>query len=259
MIELYPLKQATAGQKRTIGQFVDVSDFVTPMNALTIANTDVRLKKGDAAFANKNSGGGTALEEGDYEFTFDDVDSATVGELTGYVKKAGAVTIHFKAWVLSPLVYEAWHQPTSAPFDASQHVTVGGMDGTFQAALAVAMRQEMDANSTNLDAIQTLIAANATAIAALNDVSVAEITAEINDFFNVTTRALPGKVTLPAAATLIEMWAHQYKVLRNPKTQTNGVGGKFTVFNSAGTVAEQEAAASSTATEASKGLLDAAP
>lgn len=102
------LKQSTAAQIRSIGPFVDDTDFKTLENALSIANTDILLKKNGGASAAKNSGGATADGSGGmYHLTFDATDTATVGELMGSVKVAGALVVPFKFFVLEEAVYDA--------------------------------------------------------------------------------------------------------------------------------------------------------
>jgi hypothetical protein len=102
------LKQSTASQTRTIGPFVDDTDFKTLENGLTIANTDILLKKNGGASAAKNSGGATADGSGGmYHLTFDATDSATVGELFYSVKVAGALVVFGSFTVLEEAVYDA--------------------------------------------------------------------------------------------------------------------------------------------------------
>ena len=86
------LKQSTASQVRTIGPFVSDTDFKTLSTALTIANTDVKLKKNGGTAASKNSGGATAdSTTGLYHLTWDATDTNTVGELSIAVKVSGAL------------------------------------------------------------------------------------------------------------------------------------------------------------------------
>lgn len=100
------LRQSTASQARTIGPFVDDVDFKTLEDGLTIANTDIRLKKNGAADVAKNSGGGTADVNGKYAVTFDATDTDTVGELDVSVKVAGALVVTHKWIVLEEAVYD---------------------------------------------------------------------------------------------------------------------------------------------------------
>ena len=102
------LRQSTASQVRAVGPFVDDTDFKTLETALSIANTDVKLKKNGAAAANKNSGGATAdSTTGMYHLTFDATDSNTVGELFFSIKVAGALVVFGSYTVLEEVIYDA--------------------------------------------------------------------------------------------------------------------------------------------------------
>jgi hypothetical protein len=130
------LRQSTAGQVRTIGPFVDDTDFKSVENALTIANTDVKLKKNGAASGNKNSGGATADgTAGLYHLTWDATDTSTVGELHFAVLVAGALIVWGTYVVLEEAVYDAlfgasapgYLQPTTA--GRTLDVSAGGEAG----------------------------------------------------------------------------------------------------------------------------------
>lgn len=208
------LKQATAGQVRTIGPFIDDGDFKTLENGLTIANTDILLKKNGAASAAKNSGGATADGSGGlYHLTLDATDTNTVGELSFSVKVAGALVVFGSFCVLEEAVYDALFA-ASAPgyLDAAGVRAAVGLAGAnldaqlgdlptnaeFVAAVptAVQNREEMDSNSTRLASIdgkttnlptdpadQSLVIAAADAIsgaiAALNNLSAAQVRTEL--------------------------------------------------------------------------------
>ncbi len=101
------LRQSTAGQVRTIGPFIDDTDFKSVENGLTIANTDIKLKKNGATAVNKNAGGGTSDVNGMYQVTWDATDSNTVGELEFSVLVAGALVVWGTYTVLEEAVYDA--------------------------------------------------------------------------------------------------------------------------------------------------------
>lgn len=100
------LRQSTASQTITIGPFIDDTDFKTTENALTIANTDIKLKKNGATAVNKNSGGGTNDVNGMVAITLDATDTNTVGELNISVKVAGALVVFKDCEVLEEPVYD---------------------------------------------------------------------------------------------------------------------------------------------------------
>lgn len=109
------LRQSTASQVRTIGAFVDDTDFKTLENALTIANTDIVISINGGADTVKNSGGATAHGAGGiYTLTWDATDTASVGELFYSVKVAGALVVFGSYVVLEEAVYDALYA-SSAP------------------------------------------------------------------------------------------------------------------------------------------------
>lgn len=129
------LRQSTASQVRTIGAFVDDTDFKTLKNALSIANTDILIKKNGAASAAKNSGGATADGSGGmYHLTWDATDTATVGQLFYSVKVAGSLVVFGSYTVLEEAVYDALFASSAPGYVANAPVNVaqfGGSNGTF--------------------------------------------------------------------------------------------------------------------------------
>jgi hypothetical protein len=100
------LRQATAGQARATNPFLDSGDFLTPETALVIANTDVKLIRGSTV-TTKNAGGGTHAANGVYGLTYDEVDTADVGELKVAIQVAGATPVFMTYWVLEEAVYDS--------------------------------------------------------------------------------------------------------------------------------------------------------
>lgn len=129
------LKQSTASQGRTICAFIDDTDFKSVENGLTIANTDIKLKKNGATAVNKNSGGATSDVNGMYGLTFDATDTNTVGELKVGILVSGALVVWDTFTVLEEAVYDAlfgsaapgYLQPTTA--GRTLDVSAGGEAG----------------------------------------------------------------------------------------------------------------------------------
>jgi hypothetical protein len=89
-----PLKYNTASQTIILGPFLDDTDGKTPKTALTISNTDIKLKKHNATSdASKNSGGATHIANGYYYATLDATDTNTIGRLVISVNVAGALPV----------------------------------------------------------------------------------------------------------------------------------------------------------------------
>jgi hypothetical protein len=128
------LRQSTASQSRTLGPFVDDTDFKTAKTALTIANTDIKLMANGGTSANKNSGGGTHRVNGHYGVTFDATDTATVGALTVSVVVSSALPVMASFCVVEEAVYDALFAASSPGYVANAPVNVaqfGGNNGTF--------------------------------------------------------------------------------------------------------------------------------
>ena len=154
------LKQSTASQVRTIGPFVDDTDFKTLKNALTIANTDIKIKKKGGASGSKFSGGATADgANGLYHLTWDATDTATVGELSVSVKVSGALVYFCTYTVLEEAVY----------------------DMLFGASATGYISDTTRASQTSVDAIGTAVDTEVAAILAAVDTEVGAIKAKTDN------------------------------------------------------------------------------
>jgi hypothetical protein len=156
------LRKATAGQVRTIGPFVDSADFITPLNALTLSNTDILLKKNGASSGSKNSGGATADgSHGLYHLTWDATDTATVGELAFSVFESGALAVWGTYVVLEEAVYDllfasgATGDPSGVTFPANFASLSIDSDGRVKALVGI-QRNEAHADFTFLMTDDTL-------------------------------------------------------------------------------------------------------
>src|SRR5262245_32387638 len=124
------LRQSTASQSRLIGPFVDDTDFTTEETALTIANTDIKLRANGITLANKNSGGGTHQVNGNYSVTWDATDTANVGELKYTVKMAGALQVFGVYVVLEEAVYDAMFAAAAPGYVTNAPVNVAQWNGS---------------------------------------------------------------------------------------------------------------------------------
>lgn len=128
-----------------------------------------------------------------------------------------------------------------------------------ETALIVADTGELQidwANGGRLDLILDIVAADTTTdipalIAALNDLSAAQVNTEVLDVMNVDTITLPGQEAPPLAPTHRQAVGWLYKVFRNRKDQTSTlwqlyadnettVDAKATVSDDATTAIKQE-------------------
>lgn len=114
------LKQSTASQEISLGQFLDSTDGNTEENGLTIANTDIKIRKGGTTtLTNKNSGGATSISNGVYHTTLDATDTNTLGMLEVYVHVAGALATKTSFMVLHADSYDALVTNGLNNFDAT--------------------------------------------------------------------------------------------------------------------------------------------
>lgn len=191
------LRQATAGQDRVLGPFVDETDGWSPEAGLTINNTDVKLISNGGSVATKNSGGGTHKTNGCYAFVFDATDSATVGELHVSILVTGARIVDRVFWVLEEPVYDA--------------LFAAGTAGPALAAVCTSGRlAELDGANLPTD-----IAAVATAVGGLENVSAAQVKAQIDAALGTDTLAQPGQAKPPLNPTIAAAIAWLYKNFRN--------------------------------------------
>lgn len=151
-MNVFYLRQSTASQARTIGPFIDDTDFKTPKTGLTINNTDVKLSINGGASVNKNSGGGTHLINGTYSFTFDATDTATVGDVCGTIVVGTALPVAFRATVVEEAVYDASVASGAAPLLATDIWAAATRTLTANPGLdAAGVRSAVGLASANLD------------------------------------------------------------------------------------------------------------
>lgn len=94
------------------------------------------------------------------------------------------------------------------------------------------------------------------AIAGLNNLSAAQVNAEVLDVLNVDTFSEPGQGAPPASPTFRQMVHYLYKVFRNKKTQT---ATTFSLFADDGTTVDQKATVSDDGTTATSGEIATGP
>ena len=116
-------------------------------------------------------------------------------------------------------------------------------------------------NGGRLDLILDIIAADTTTdipalIAALNNLSAAQVNAEVVDALNVDTYAEIGQEAPAATQTLRKMVAYLYKSWRNRKTQTNTTRS---LYADDGTTIDQKATDSDDTVTFVKGEMGTGP
>ena len=135
---MWTLRQSTSSQEVPLGKFVDETDGVTALTALTIANTDIKLQKtGGTTLVSKNSGGATHISGGRYYAVLDATDTDTIGPMKITVDVSGALPVEVWCEVLDEALYD-WKYGTTAP-------------GTGTALDAAGVRSAVGLASANLD------------------------------------------------------------------------------------------------------------
>lgn len=263
------LKQSTAVTLK-LGPFVDSADAVTPEVALTIAQADVRLSKNGANIAQKTEATSATHDEGGwYDVPIDATDTDTLGILTVSVQEAGALPVWHEYMVVTPQV---WDSLFGADLLQVHAVEIAN-DLITAAAIAT---NAIDADALAADAIAEINATVDTAlsdyngpthaeliaeadaiqtdIAALENLSAAEVNAEVVDALSTDTYAEPGAGAPPATASLKDKIGFLYKFMRNRVTSN---ATTITVYNDDGTTAAHTSTHSDDATTYDRGEFGA--
>jgi hypothetical protein len=98
--------------------------------------------------------------------------------------------------------------------------------------------------------------ASAASISALNNLSAAQVNAEVVDALAVDTYTEPGQEVPPATTTLAVRLRYLYKILRNKKTQT---ATTLSLYDDAGTTVDQKATISDDGTTYTHGEIGTGP
>lgn len=155
------LRLATASQTRSIGPFLDDTDFISPETGLTIANTDVKVIKNGTS-SNKNSGGGTHIINGDYSFTFDATDTDTIGEIEISINVTGAMIVKRTYTVIDTKVYDALYSATPTlltSLDIGQlyegDVTIVNSQTNFDLGISITTDDNWIGNTVTINDVST--------------------------------------------------------------------------------------------------------
>lgn len=229
-----------------IGPFVDDADGKTAETGLTITQADLRISKNGGAFAQTSTAAGnvaTHVENGYYEYTVSDTDSNTLGRLIVAISESGALPVWREFMVLPAMIYDSFVAGTDRLDTNVTHIA-----DTAQTA-----------NDNGADINDILVDTGTTIpndIAALQDLSAAQVNAEVVDALNVDTYAEPGQANPPATTTLVQKISYLYKMWRN-KTMTDAT--TIELYNDAGAVVDQKSTISDDGTDFTKGEYGTGP
>ena len=145
------LKQSTAVILK-LGPFVDDADGVTPESGLSIAQADIQISKNGGAFAQTSASSPTTTYDADgfYPIPLTSTDTGTLGFLVVQVTMSGALPVWAQAMVVPANVWDSLFSTDKLQVDTVQ---IEGSDAT----------DVLDAD-----------------FAALNDLSAAEVNAEVD-------------------------------------------------------------------------------
>lgn len=132
--------------------------------------------------------------------------------------------------------------------DASGQVTVGAIVAGAIAAATFA--------TNALDAVWSTAVRVLTAGTNLNDLSAAQVKAQVVAALNTDTYAEPGQGAPVATTTLVDKIGHLYKAYRNKKTQTSAT---FSLFADDAVTVDQKAAVSDDGTTFTSGEIGSGP
>jgi hypothetical protein len=150
-----PLRQSTSVDV-PIGPFLDATDGITAETGLTLTQPDIRLKKNNAAWAQKAAAQTLSHEEnGFYEVTLDATDTDTLGLLRLAVFESGACPVWEDFTVVPTNVYDSMFSTDKLEVDVVQF---GGSNLTAAAGIpevkvASIAANAITATSINADAI----------------------------------------------------------------------------------------------------------
>lgn len=118
--------------------FVDADDGTTELTGLSIANTDVRLRKyGASTFVNKNSGGLTYKSVGTYYGYFDSTDTSVAGPMDAMVWKTSALPVKMQFNVLTKSAWDAKYGTAGTQVIYSKLLSVQLAVDSMYASLAI--------------------------------------------------------------------------------------------------------------------------
>lgn len=157
------LRQSTAVDI-ALGPFLDATDGVTAETALTISQADVRLKKNNGNWAQKNQASSATHEEnGWYEASLDATDTNTLGILLVAVNESGALPVWREFLVVPAVVYDALVAGSD-----NLDVNTVQISGTAQTAGDLAARLPAALVSGRMDSSVGAMANNVLTAAAIN-------------------------------------------------------------------------------------------
>lgn len=222
------LRQSTAGTV-TMGPYVGTADGFTFGSAYSIAQADIRLSKNGAAFAQSNNSAGAAhMENGYYSVPLDATDTNTLGRLRVATVEGSALPVWRDFMVVPANVWDSYFGSDRLQVDVEEIGTdiidanalkadaVTEIQSGLSTLNAAGVRTAIGLASANLDTqldalptnteLTTALAsaddATLTAIAALNNLSAAQVNAEVDTA--IADAALATAIDLATLASYVD-------------------------------------------------------
>ena len=225
-----------------VGPFMDATDGVTPETGITLGAADQAelLKAAGAATVDISGATWAAITGADgwYDLTLTTAHTDTLGELVVVVQDASvSLPVFMRFHVIKASVYNRFYAASAVgPLTAAE---VNAEVDTALADYDAPTKAELDSG-----------------LAALNDISPAEVNAELVDVMETDTHAMPAQGAPPAAPTYEQILAHFWESYRNKLEQT---ASEFRVYDDAGTTVQRKAAVSDDGTTTTRGEIATGP
>lgn len=135
---------------------------------------------------------------------------------------------------------------------------IAALNDPTSAAIADAVWDEAKADHVGAGSFGEEVQAHSLSseVSALNDISAADVNAQVLDVLNTDTFAEPGQESPPATTTLVKKLGYLYKFLRNKITND---GSTIEVYDDAGTTVDQKSTVSEAAGTVTRGEFATGP
>ena len=228
-----------------MGPFVDATDGVTPETGVTIVAADqaeVLKANGAATVAMTGTLAAVTGADGWYDYTVQTGDVDTVGEVVFVIQDSDVcLPVFVRAQVVEESIYDALYGASATGFDANGRVDVASVAGTAQTAndngadinaiLADTNELQTDwANGGRLDNLLDAVALEAT-VAALNDISAADVNAQVSDVLKTDTVSEMAQGAPSATPTMEDILNYLYReYIRNKVVVDTNTANQKQVF-----------------------------
>jgi hypothetical protein len=249
------LVRADTAIKVVIGPVVDYSDGYTMITSLTMANADAAyIIKHDATAGTTITGNtftGVTSVDGYYNLTLTAGQLDTEGLTSVIIRRDTSILpVRHDFMVVNANVYDSLYAAAATDYlDVNAHQ----LGGTAQTGHDVGQIGADWADGGRLDLLLDQVISD---IAALNDISAADVNTQMLDVLNTDTFGEPAQGAPAATTTLVNKIGFLYKFMRN-KIETTTAETK--VYDDAGTTVDHKASISDDGTTFTRGEFATGP